>query len=516
MFLERYRDLLKHDGRLATVIDESVLNTLSDADHRELLFRHFYIRAIFSLPQDAFAEAGANVKTSVLVLDKKAEPSNDQPVTFFGRSENIGYKGVRINEGLSDLPGLLGAFHAFRATGKAPESPRTHWIERSRFFAVRLADPRGRLDFEWNDPRHSEMDGRLEQLATDKGYVVQQIGGENGLCDFIAGKGSSEHVSEGIPITASPQRLGGPADGAAGGRECDHGPLDQAGEAVADALGGAAVEAEHVLVEPRVRPCRPEARVGGRVPRADGAVVGAREPAPGEAEACPRARPGGRGGWRAAGGRRRPIDRRETIAPIAKRRRGPGVGHRPQPEPAQAAAFGLAAAGLDRSGDDRPAGGPAARACRAWRGRPGSRRPRPAGRAAGAPAPPSRGGSRAARPGRCRGRRSPSAARAPWRRCRACRRRRDGWPGTSAPGRFPRSGHAGRRTGLVCSKTVPAGSGPPAAGRAFVDRPLPVPPGVAMAAAGATEAVRPARLERMVPAPLVRAEPRLEARHVGR
>ena len=52
-----------------------------------------------------------------------------------------------------------------------------------------------------------------------------------------------------------------------------HGVLDEAGEAVADALGGAAVEAEHVLVE-----------VGGEVLLAHRAVVGAQEPALGEAE----------------------------------------------------------------------------------------------------------------------------------------------------------------------------------------------------------------------------------------
>ncbi len=200
MFLERYRDVLTEEGRLITVIDESVLNTSSDADHRARLFKHFSIRAVISLPQDAFNEAGANVKTSVLVLDRKKDPSDDQPVTFFGRSENIGYKGSRINESLSDLDDILAAFRKFQKTGKAENRAKSHWTERSRFFAVRLTDPAGRLDFEWHDPRHTEMDRRLKKIAAEKGYVVQELGNDSGLCDFVGGKGGEEYVSEGIPI----------------------------------------------------------------------------------------------------------------------------------------------------------------------------------------------------------------------------------------------------------------------------------------------------------------------------
>src|ERR687884_829321 len=76
--------------------------------------------------------------------------------------------------------------------------------------------------------------------------------------------------------TASPRASGGAGsgdDGPVGGRPGTDGLLDEAGEAVADALGGAAIEPEHVLVE-----------VGRQVLPADRAVVGAQQPALGEAE----------------------------------------------------------------------------------------------------------------------------------------------------------------------------------------------------------------------------------------
>src|SRR4051795_6672960 len=74
--------------------------------------------------------------------------------------------------------------------------------------------------------------------------------------------------------TAYPERSGWGGDDLAvsGGPGLD-GVLDQPGEAVADESGGAAVEAERVLVE-----------VGGEVLLAHRAVVGAQEPALGEAE----------------------------------------------------------------------------------------------------------------------------------------------------------------------------------------------------------------------------------------
>src|SRR3954469_22819768 len=76
--------------------------------------------------------------------------------------------------------------------------------------------------------------------------------------------------------TASPRPSGGAGrgdDGPVGSRLGADGLLDEAGEAVADAPGGAAVEPEHVLVE-----------VGRQGLGADRAMMGGPQPALGEAE----------------------------------------------------------------------------------------------------------------------------------------------------------------------------------------------------------------------------------------
>src|SRR3954452_22247117 len=173
-----------------------------------------------------------------------------------------------------------------------------------------------------------------------------------------------------FPYTAYPERSGWGGDDLAvsGGPGLD-GLLDQPGEAVADEGGGAAVEPERVLVE-----------VGGEVLLAHRAVVGAQEPALGEAEDEVDAGQPERGV--APGGAR--ADRLVVVAPgrqaeagapavgghgrrlgdvcgeggaEGRRPGGGGGGENSRRGPAEAAPAGLAAAGLDRPADQGLAGG---------------------------------------------------------------------------------------------------------------------------------------------------------------
>jgi type I restriction-modification system DNA methylase subunit len=197
MFLQRYWDLLREGGKLVTVIDESVLNTQTNRPHRSWLLRNFYVKAVFSLPQWAFFEAGANVKTSILLLEKKSEPSDDQPTTFYGASNNIGYDGSKLDESRSDLQRLFDAYCEFKSTGKIPDPAKGHWTAKTRFFAVRLPAGDGRIDMEWLDPRHAEMEKRLDRTADARGYAVDRL---DTLCNLVTGKTADLYVTQGVPI----------------------------------------------------------------------------------------------------------------------------------------------------------------------------------------------------------------------------------------------------------------------------------------------------------------------------
>lgn len=205
MFLERYHDILAENGVLITVIDESVLNTDSDRPFRDWMLKNYYIKAITSLPQWSFFEAGSNVKTSILLLVKKAVPSEDQPYTFYARSENIGYDiehQMKQDESKNDLPLIRDTYFEYKKTGKVPEYSRQDFSSRSKFFVKKLSYGIRRIDFEWFDPRHEEMDEQLERLGKKEGYKLETIGDlvSRNVCEIIKGKTSGLYVSQGVPI----------------------------------------------------------------------------------------------------------------------------------------------------------------------------------------------------------------------------------------------------------------------------------------------------------------------------
>ena len=95
LFIERYYDLLKPNGKLLTIIDESVLNTegqgKSMIKFRKWLMKRFYIKSIISLPKNTFTNADVNPKTSILFLEKKPVLDDEQPITFLTRSKSVGH-----------------------------------------------------------------------------------------------------------------------------------------------------------------------------------------------------------------------------------------------------------------------------------------------------------------------------------------------------------------------------------------------------------------------------------------
>ncbi len=91
LFAERYRDLLRVGGRLVTIIDDGIL---SGEDHnwfRDKLRDWFLIRAVISLPGDAFQRSNARVKTSYLIAEKR-DPmvTQAQPPVFMYPCRYVG------------------------------------------------------------------------------------------------------------------------------------------------------------------------------------------------------------------------------------------------------------------------------------------------------------------------------------------------------------------------------------------------------------------------------------------
>lgn len=168
MFLERNRDFLSDNGKLVTVIDESVLNTRNNADIRSFLRDSFVIRAAISLPMNSFVNQDAGVKTSILYLQKKTE--NDiQPKVFMALVENIGHSNSGKPElAKNQLGRLLEDYFEYEKTGSIPS-------ESIAFDVVLSASKDIRLDCEFYNPKYAQLVRSLSRVSRDPEYRVESI-----------------------------------------------------------------------------------------------------------------------------------------------------------------------------------------------------------------------------------------------------------------------------------------------------------------------------------------------------
>ena len=94
MFFELYHHYLKPGGRLVSVIDDGFLNGEGYRWFRDLLRRLYVVKAVVSLPGDAFQRSEARVKTSFVVLEKRTEQDvvewDDQPSIFMYACRFVG------------------------------------------------------------------------------------------------------------------------------------------------------------------------------------------------------------------------------------------------------------------------------------------------------------------------------------------------------------------------------------------------------------------------------------------
>jgi len=72
LFIERYYQLLKPNGRMAVVLPESIFDTSDNRYIRLFLYKYFKVRAVVSLPQLTF-QPYTSTKTSILFAQKKTE-----------------------------------------------------------------------------------------------------------------------------------------------------------------------------------------------------------------------------------------------------------------------------------------------------------------------------------------------------------------------------------------------------------------------------------------------------------
>ncbi len=87
LFIERWYQLLKPNGRFGVVLPESIFDTTENKYIRLFIYKYFKVKAVISLPQLTF-EPFTNTKTSLLFAQKKTKIEIDEWNKFWGKYSN--------------------------------------------------------------------------------------------------------------------------------------------------------------------------------------------------------------------------------------------------------------------------------------------------------------------------------------------------------------------------------------------------------------------------------------------
>ena len=170
MFIERYRDLLEDGGRLLTVIDDGMLAGSDFQFVRDFIRQEFVIRAVISLPGDAFQRSGARAKTSVLYATKRKAGEEGQPDVFVYECRYIGLDDVVLrtppsvadrarNLAVGEVEDVLAGFRSYMDGKKGP------WLVSGDLLT-------GRLDAKYLRPWQAS---NLETVWSDAGATSDQL-----------------------------------------------------------------------------------------------------------------------------------------------------------------------------------------------------------------------------------------------------------------------------------------------------------------------------------------------------
>lgn len=183
LFIERCINWLKQGtGRLAIIIDDSILNGSGNEDVRELILKNCDLEAVISLPESAF-KPYASVETSILLLKRKSTYSqNSINNVFFAQAEKVGRKPngdplyKRGNNGKlqldNDLVRILEDFINFRNDNlqkNTVENELSFVCNADRFKKNMIAG--NRIDFLFHHPSRDEA----EKILQNSLYPIKKL-----------------------------------------------------------------------------------------------------------------------------------------------------------------------------------------------------------------------------------------------------------------------------------------------------------------------------------------------------
>jgi type I restriction enzyme M protein len=172
LFIQKMIFSVHPGGRIVTVIDEGVLNTCSYTELRALILKECRIEFIVSLPEETFKPNKINVKSSVLVLQKRTdrdENLQDMYPIGFVKIGSLGYEGSGEEIKSFDLDRLIREINQV-AAAKLSSSKLFYgykWYGFKVASSEIIKDRTKRLDIKYWDVLTR---GRLTELMSGKSY----------------------------------------------------------------------------------------------------------------------------------------------------------------------------------------------------------------------------------------------------------------------------------------------------------------------------------------------------------
>lgn len=185
LFLNRYCELLKPNGEVLIVLDDTVLNGKNYEGVRKWLLDNFVLLGVHSLPFNAFFKANANIKTSIIHMRKKKDKDEEQGYVFMSIANNIGHNNsLRDTPFRNNLIEILSAYLEWqRSSFLAPitrnnadprdnlESPMQYWLTAPSDLIVERFDSffySPDLHTTYHDLQKQKAAGRIELVEAKK------------------------------------------------------------------------------------------------------------------------------------------------------------------------------------------------------------------------------------------------------------------------------------------------------------------------------------------------------------
>ena len=199
LFVERCLDLLKPDGLVGIVVPDGILNNPNYKYIRKFVKDKAIVKAVVSLPQDAFKPFGAGDKTSILFLQKRKDGEN-QPDVFMTIAEFIGYDATGKEIKQNYLRRILKQYKKFKNNSDI-ETAESYVLKTWNFkakgeetFIIKAEELRDRLDPFYYHPTHKTNQKQMENFS----FSIKDL---NDICDEpVKGKAPREYAETGIPV----------------------------------------------------------------------------------------------------------------------------------------------------------------------------------------------------------------------------------------------------------------------------------------------------------------------------